>query len=153
MHPIRAAWKDDPWTYQPHHWSPATSRASWLPYLKGRSTVDQVTLLAKGTAGAVLVDLTAAYDTVWYPVTGTVGWLWNSSGCCQIDIWCTSLWSCSQTAALCSRPATDSKADYEDLRMVSPRDLSWPHCCSISTFMTSLNPSSRSMAMPMTWPS
>ena len=44
-------------------------------FRKGRLTVDQVTLLtqdiedcfeAKGTAGAVLVDLTAAYDTVWH---------------------------------------------------------------------------------------
>ena len=44
-------------------------------FRKGRSTVDQVTLLtqyiedcfeAKETAGAVLVDLTAAYDTVWH---------------------------------------------------------------------------------------
>ena len=42
-------------------------------FSKGRSTVDQVTLLtqdiedcfeAKETAGAVLVDLTAAYDTM-----------------------------------------------------------------------------------------
>ena len=42
-------------------------------FRKGRSTVDQVTLLtqdiedsfeAKETAGAVLVDLSAAYDTV-----------------------------------------------------------------------------------------
>ena len=44
-------------------------------FRKGRSIVDQVTLLtqdiedwfeAKKTAGAVLVDLTAAYDTVWH---------------------------------------------------------------------------------------
>ena len=42
---------------------------------KGRSTVDRVTLLtqdiqdcfeAKETAGAILVDLTAVYDTVWH---------------------------------------------------------------------------------------
>ena len=68
----------------------------------------------------------------------TVGWPWNSSGCCQIDIWCTSLWSWSQTAALCSRPATDSKADYADSRTVFPRDLSWPHCCSTSTSINDL---------------
>ena len=44
-------------------------------FRKGRSTVDQVTLLthviqdcfeAKETTGAVLGDLTAAYDTVWH---------------------------------------------------------------------------------------
>ena len=44
-------------------------------FRKGRSTVDQVTLLkqdtedcfeAKEPAGAVLVDLTASYDTVWH---------------------------------------------------------------------------------------
>ena len=44
-------------------------------FCKGWSTVDQVTLLtqdiedcfeAKETAAAVLVDLTAAYDTVWH---------------------------------------------------------------------------------------
>ena len=44
-------------------------------FCKGRSTVDQVTLLtqdiqdcleAKETAGAVLVDLIPAYDTVWH---------------------------------------------------------------------------------------
>ena len=44
-------------------------------FRKGRSTADQVTLLThdfedcfetKDTAGAVLVDLTAAYDTVWH---------------------------------------------------------------------------------------
>ena len=54
--------------YQPHHWSPATSWAR-------RSTVDQVTLLthdiedcfeAKETAGAVLVDLIAAYNIMWH---------------------------------------------------------------------------------------
>ena len=44
-------------------------------FRRGRSTVDQVTLLtqeiednflAKKKAGAVFVDLTAAYDTVWH---------------------------------------------------------------------------------------
>ena len=31
MHPIQAAWKDDPLTYKPHHWYPAISWGSWLP--------------------------------------------------------------------------------------------------------------------------
>ena len=44
-------------------------------FQRGRSTVDQTVLLtqniedlfeAKKKAGAVFVDLTAAYDTVWY---------------------------------------------------------------------------------------
>ena len=33
---------------------------------KERSTVDQVALLTQDTAGAVLVDLTAAFDIVWH---------------------------------------------------------------------------------------
>jgi len=57
----------------------------------GRSTVDQVTLLtqdiedsfsAKKKAGAVLVDLTAAYDTSMASPE-------SSCDCCLVDTWST----------------------------------------------------------------
>ena len=59
--------------YRAHCRPASSSRASWVP--TGRSTVDQTVLLTqhiedsfetKKKAGAVFVDLTAAYDTVWH---------------------------------------------------------------------------------------
>ena len=112
------------------------------PIIDPWSFVDEDCFEAKEIAGAILVDLTAAYDTLWHR-----GLTLKLPGCCQIDIWCTSLWNWFQTAALCSRQAMDGKTDS---RMVSPRDLSWLHCCLISTYMTSPIPSPESTALPMT---
>ena len=75
MHPIQAAWKDDSWTHQPQHWSPAQLPHNQAGFRKRPSTADQVTLKAHDiddsfeaieAAGANLVNLTAAYDTVWH---------------------------------------------------------------------------------------
>ena len=59
--------------YRSHFKSAASIGTSWVS--RGRSTVNQVTLLTqdieksfstKKKAGAVFIDLTAAYDTVWH---------------------------------------------------------------------------------------
>ena len=46
----------------------------------------------------------ALFRLIWpQPVIlcGTGGCPWGSPGCCRVDVWCTSLWSWSQTAVLC----------------------------------------------------
>ena len=126
-------------------------------FRKGQPTVDQVTLLtqdiedcfeAKETAGTVLFDLTAAYDTVWHRGL-TLKLLRMLPDRHMVHFIVELISNCS----LCLRPAMDSKAGYADSRTAFPKDLSWLHCCLISTSMTSLIPSPGSMAMPMTWPS
>ena len=79
--------------------------------------------------------------SVWYTVWHcklTLKLLWMLPDRHMVHFIVERIADCSFVhTALCSRPATDSKADYAEIRTVSPRDLFWPHCCSISTSMTS----------------
>ena len=120
---------------------------------KGWSTVDQITLLtkdtedcfeAKETAGAVLVDLTAAFDTVWH--RGLTPNLFRMLPHRHMVHFIVEL--ISNRSFVLKTSVMDSKSGYADSRTASLRDLSWLHCCSISTSMTSLIPSPGSMAMP-----
>jgi len=111
----------------------------------GRSAVDRVTLLtqdtensfsAKKKAGAVFVDLTATYDTVWYrgltckllrllPDRHMVRMIMEMVG----------------NAALSLPPETAKRAGYEASTTVSHRDLSWRSFPSTSTSLTCQPPS------------
>jgi len=88
----------------------------------GRSAVDQVTLLtqdiedsflAKKKAGAVFIDLTAAYDAY---TTLYAAWL---------DTWFAWSWRWLAIAASRSPPETTKEAGYDASRTASHRDLSW----------------------------
>ena len=127
-------------------------------FRKGRSTVDQVTLLtqdiehcfeAKETAGAVLVDLTPAYDTVWH--RGLTLKLLRMLPDRHMVHFIVELISNRSFMLKTSDGQQSRKCRLKN--GVPSRDLSWLYCCSISTSMTSLIPSSRSLAVLMTWPS
>ena len=117
----------------------------------GRLTVDQITLLtqdfedcfkAKGTAGAVLVDLTAAYDTAsWVdPETPPDAARY---------IYGALHYGADLKPQLVLKTSDGQQTRLRRLKNGVPRDLSSPHCCSTSTSMTILIPSP-SRATPMT---
>ena len=119
--------------------------------------MDQVALLARDVrdclgareaAGAVLVDQATACDAVWY--CGLTLWLLRMLPGGHVVPF---IGGQSRAAALCSGAVAESGAGCADLGAVSPRDLSWPHCCSVSTSMASLVPSLGGMAVPVAWPS
>ena len=126
-------------------------------FCKRRSTVDQVTLLtrdiedcfeAKETAGADLVDLTAAYNIMWHRrLTLKLLRMLTDRHIVQFIVEMIS--NCSYVL----KTSDGEQSRLSRLKNGIPRDLSWLHCCLISTAMTSLIPSPGSMAMPMTWPS
>jgi len=108
-------------------------------FRRGRSTVDQVTLLtqknedsfsAKKKAGAVFVNLTAAYDAVWHRgLTCKLLRLLQTGTCYH------SSWSLSAIVASTSLPAMAHEADYDVWETASHRAQSWHPSYLTSTCM------------------
>ena len=118
-------------------------------FRNGRSAVDQITLLtqdiedsfsAKNKAGAVFVDLTAAYDTVWYRGL-TCKLLRLLPGRHMVYI-IMEMVSNRRFTLTTGNGQTNS---YNASRTASHRDLSWRPFCSTSTPLTCQPPSPESM--------
>ena len=106
------------------------------------------TVEAKETASAVLVDLTIAYDTVWNR------WLTLKLLRMLPDRHMVHfIVELISNRSFVLKTSDGQQSRLRRLKNGVPRNLSWPHCCSTSTSMTSLIPSSRNMPMLMTWPS
>jgi len=102
-----------------------------------RSTVDQVTLLtqdiedsfsAKKKAGAVFIDLTVAYDTIWH-CSLTCKLLRLLPGRHKVRM----IMGMVAIAALPLPPETGKEAGKHASTAASHRDLSWRHFSSTST--------------------
>ena len=117
----------------------------------GRSTVDQVTLLtqdiednlsAKKKAGAVFVDLTAAYNTVWHRgLICKLLWLLPDRHIVHMIM---------EMVSDCNFTLTTGKAKgtgYDTSRTAFHRDLSWHHFCLTCTRLTCQPPSPENMHM------
>ena len=128
-------------------------------FCKGRSTVNQVTLLtqdiedcfeAKETAGTVLVGLTATYDTVWHHGL-TLKLLQMLPDRHMVNYSIVELIS---NRSFVLKTSDGQQSRLHRLKNSVPQgSVLAPLLFNISTSMTSLIPSPRSMAMPMTWPS
>jgi len=119
----------------------------------GRSSVDQVTLLTQDIedsfsakkAGAVFVDLTAAYDTVWHRgLTCKLPQLLY-----LIDKWSAWSWRWLAIAASPLPPEMANGTGYDASRTASHRNLSWHPFSSTSTSLTCQPSSPQSMHMPI----
>ena len=117
----------------------------------GRSAVDQVTLLtediednfsAKKKAGAMFVDLTAAYDTVWHRgLTCKLLRLLPDRHTVHMIMEMVSNRSFSLTTG------NGQRSRLRHSRTASHRDLSWHPFCSTSTPLTCQPASPESMHM------
>ena len=125
-------------------------------FRKGRSTIDQVTLLtqdiedcfeAKEIAGAVLVDLAAAYDTVWHRGL-TLKLLWMLPDRHMVHFIVELISNRSSSDGQQSR-LRRLKNDVPQGSVLAALLFN----IYIHDLPTSLIPSPGSMAMPMTWPS
>jgi len=97
---------------------------------------------AKKKAGAVFVNLTATYDTVWH----------RSLTCKLLQLlpdrhMVHMIMEMVAIAALPLPPEMAKGAGYDASRMASHRDLSWRPYCSASTSPTCQPPSPESMHM------
>ena len=96
-----------------------------------------------GMAGPVLVDLTVACDTVWHRGL-TLKLLHRHMVHFIVEL--------ISNRSFVLKTSDGQQSRLRRLKNGVPRNLSWLHCCSISTSMTSLIPSTKIMALPIIWP-